>query len=327
MKKLLLAVCGSLMAFVSFAYEIKANEVFGYSLTTDIVYGTGKVTKDGAVVERDLLMDVYTPAGITTNEKFPAVILVHGGAFHRGGLRLPPYREDGAVHSAMQDWARLLTPLGYVCFVIEYRLTPELPVPDMKIGAEGLQPLNEAVTPSGLARTNFARKSMGLTGVSYDDRYILFNGVIAAAEDLNKAVVNIQKSAEEYGVDPDRIAIGGHSAGATTVLNTAYGIRSPVKAAFPLSPAVTGFDFKKTINSPDLPALLIVQSQFDVAAILEGVPQVVSIAKNAGLEYNLAWIPGFGHFYPTGAVSLGDDGVRMSIGERVIQFLDKHLKR
>lgn len=326
MKKLMLVVCCSLIAFVSFGHEVKANEVFGYSLATDIAYGKGKVTKDGSVVERDLLMDVYTPVGRNENEKFPAVILVHGGAFHRGGLRLPPYREDGAVHSAMQDWARLLTPLGYVCFVIEYRLTPELPMPDMKIDAEGLQPLNEAVTPSGLARTNFARKSIGLSEVSYDDRYILFNGVIAAAEDLNKAVVKVQESADEYGVDPDRIAMGGHSAGATTVLNAAYGIKSPVKAAFPLSPAVTGFDFKKTINSPDLPALLIVQSQFDVATILEGVPQVVRIAKNAGLDYNIAWIPGFGHFYPTGAVSLGDDGVRVSVGERVAQFLDKHLK-
>lgn len=79
--------------------------------------------------------------------------------------------------------------------------------------------------------------------------------------------------ADEFGIDPERIAVGGHSAGGTTVLNAAYGIKSPVKADFPLSPAVTGFDFKNTINSPDLPPMLVVQSQFDIETILEGVPR------------------------------------------------------
>lgn len=311
---------------IFFCSPINAEETFGYSVKTDIVYGKGKITKDGKVVERDLLMDVYTPTDLSGKGQLPAVVLVHGGAFHRGGLRLPPFKEHGAVHSAMQDWARLLTPLGYVCFVIEYRLTPELPVPDMMLDAEGLQSLDEAITKSGLARTNFARRAMGLPEVSFEERTILFNGILAAAEDLNKAVIKIQSSSGEFGIDPERIAIGGHSAGATTVLNAAYGIKSPVKAAIPLSPAVTGFDFKNTINSADLPPMLIAQAQFDIEAILEGVPDVVKIAKNSGLEYNLIWVPGFGHFYPTGAVSLGDDGMRMSVGERVVKFLETHLK-
>ncbi len=37
------------------------NPIFGYELTTDVVYGQGAVTKDGEVVDRDLLIDVYTP--------------------------------------------------------------------------------------------------------------------------------------------------------------------------------------------------------------------------------------------------------------------------
>lgn len=327
MKKLLFTVFCSLIALVSFDHEVKANEVFGYSITTDVVYGTGKITEDGTVKERDLLMDVYLPTAPSLNTKNkPAVILVHGGAFHRGGLRKPNFKEAGAVHSVMQDWARLLAPLGYACFVIEYRLIPELPIPDMAPDAEGLQPIDEAMTDAALSRTNFARGAMGLPPISKEDKIVLWNGVLAAAEDLNTAVMKVRASSKKYGVDPERIAMGGHSAGGTTVLNAAYGIKSPVKAAFPLSPTVVGYDFSKTINSPELPAMLVTMSQFDVEATIQSVPPFAEHLKKSGLDYNLAWVPGFGHFYPTGAVSLGDDGIRTSVGERVIQFLDKHLK-
>lgn len=226
----------------------------------------------------------------------------------------------------MQDWARLLAPLGYACFVIEYRLTPETPIPEMKPDAEGLQAYQEAITDAGLARTNFARGAMGLPPVDKKDKLFLWNGLLSAFEDLNKAIIKVRESAEQYGVDPERIAIGGHSAGGTIVLNAAYGIKSPVKAAFPLSPAVVGYDFSKTIDSPNLPPMLVLMSQFDVEATLESVPYLKKIAEGAGLDHNLAWVPGFRHFYPTGAVSLGDDGVRISVGERVIQFLEKNLK-
>ena len=110
------------------------------------------------------------------------------------------------------------------------------------------------------------------------------------------------------------------------MLNVAYGIKSPVKAIFPMSPSVYGFDFKKTLDSPELPAMLVVMSQNDLEPMYETVPGLLEVASNAGLDYSFTWVPGFGHFYPAGAVSLGDDGSRMSVGERVIQFLDKHLK-
>lgn len=327
MRKALLSALCILLSFMSYGHDVVANEVFGYSLMTDVIYGKGKITENGTVKERDLLMDVYLPTDPSLNTKNkPAVVLVHGGAFHRGGLRQPNYREDGAVHSVMQDWARLLAPLGYACFVIEYRLTPEQPIPDMAPDAKGLQPYQEAITDAGLERTNFARGAMGLPPVKKENKLLLWNGVLAAAEDLNKAVMKIKSSAKEYGIDPERIGMGGHSAGATTVLNAAYGIKSPVKAAFPMSPAVVGYDFKRTINSPKLPAMLVLMSQFDLGAMHESIPHLVKHAESAGLDYNLVWVPGFGHFYPTGAVSLGDDGVRISVGERVIQFLDKNLK-
>jgi hypothetical protein len=115
------------------------NPIFGYELTTDVVYGQGAVTKDGEVVDRDLLIDVYTPTDESLTGPFPAVILVHGGSYQIGGLRAPPHKEAGAVHSRTEDWARLLTPLGYVCFVIDYRLVPELPIPKTDMEADNIQ--------------------------------------------------------------------------------------------------------------------------------------------------------------------------------------------
>ncbi|MFK8049494.1 MAG: alpha/beta hydrolase [Halioglobus sp.] len=304
---------------------VGAEEAFGYKLTTDVVYGQGEITVDGLSTTRNLLIDVYQPVNKDTAGPLPAVILVHGGAFHRGGLRHRPYKEMGAVHSRMEDYARLLSPLGYVCFVVDYRLIPENPVPEMAPDSEELQPYAQALTQAGLKRTNFARSRMGLPPFKESERLKIWNGVLSAAEDLHKVVHHVRGSAEVYGIDPQRIALGGHSAGAATVLNAAYGLKSPVKAIFPLSPPVLGFDMKKVIDSPDLPPMLLISSQNDEQAVSEHIPSLISTVKQAGLGYHFAWVPGFGHFYPSGAVALGDDGLRMSLGERIAKFLEVQL--
>jgi len=303
-----------------------AEEAFDYSLTTDVVYGKGIIAPEGKHKSRNLLMDVYQPFGGEDLQKKPAVILIHGGAFHRGGLRQPPYKEAGAVHSRMEDYARLLAPLGYVCFVVEYRLAPELPVPEMAIESELLQPYTEAITENGIKRTNLARGFMGLPPLNDDGRLVIWNTVLAAAEDLNKAVMHVRASASKYGVDPNRIAVGGHSAGAATTLNATYGLKSPVTAIFPLSPPVLGFDMNKVIDSSKLPPMLLVISQNDEPAVTEHAPSLLKVVNSVGLKHDFAWVPGFAHFYPTGAVSLGNDGTRMSVGERVVEFLEEHLK-
>jgi len=317
----------TLLTFI-FTSSLYAGENFDYTLTTDVVYGEGVIAPDGKEQTRDLLMDVYQPSGKENLQNKPAVILVHGGAFHRGGLRQSPYKEAGAVHSRVEDYARLLAPLGYTVFTIEYRLAPEFPVPEMKVESELLEPYRDAITESGLRRTNMARGFMGLPALPDNDhgRLVIWNTVLSAAEDANKAVMHIRESSTKYGIDKDKIAMGGHSAGAATVLNATYGLKSPVTAIFPLSPPVLGFDMEKVIDSPELPPMLLVMSQNDEPAVAEQIPSFLKTASHAGLKYNYIWVPGFNHFYPTGAVSLGDDGRRMSVGDRVIDFLEEHLK-
>lgn len=183
-------------------------------------YGQGVIAPDGVEVERALMLNVYTPSEVTDELTRPAIILVHGGAYHRGGRRAPPYREESAVHSRMQDYARLLAPLGCVCFVIEYRLAPELPKTNVPLGSTLLQDPDEGINPARIARTNYVRNDMDLSILSEEETGALtWLALLSAAEDVEKAVDFVRANACTYNVDPDRIAIGGHSAGEGAILN------------------------------------------------------------------------------------------------------------
>ncbi len=303
-----------------------ADPEFGYILETDIVYGQGVVAPDGSETTRDLLLDIYVPSEPSGEGIRPAVVLVHGGAYYRGGRRQPSYSGDGAVHSRQEDYARMLAPLGYVVFVIEYRLAPELPVPQTPSDHPDLQDPDVAAPDSGIERTHYVRQAMGLPVLSDEEtRKISLAAILAAAEDVKKAVDFVRANAELYNVDPERIAVGGHSAGGAAVINAVFGLQADVKAIFPLSPGVGGFDLAKVLGEPDLPATLVMQSQNDLAVSAETIPLMLAEMRKAGHEYEFAWVPGFGHFYPTGAVSLGDDATRTSVGERVTGFLADNL--
>ena len=316
----------AIVALLAFVIQSEAQEVFGYKLTTDVVYGKGKIERNGKVIMRELKMDVYEPVDGSKLTPRPAVVLVHGGAWHRGGRRFPPYEQFGGVHSMMEDYARMLAPLGYVCFVIEYRLVPDNPVPDIASDAEGLQRYEKILTDAGIERLTLVRGEMGLPLLTKDDSLILWNGILAGAEDVKKAVDHVRHSADKFGVDPNRIALGGHSAGAGNTLNAAFGLKADVAAIFPMSPAVIGFDMTQVVNSPSLPPMLLLTAQNDLGAVLEGIPGLLNSVRNIGATHEFVWVPGFAHFYPTGAVSLSSDGTRMSVGQRVVKFLKEHLK-
>ncbi|MEM7461829.1 MAG: alpha/beta hydrolase [Pseudomonadota bacterium] len=274
-----------------------AEPAFGYDLQTDVVYGQGIIAPDGIEMSRDLMLDVYTPTDSTGDAARPAVVLVHGGAYYRGGRRQPPYRIEGAVHSRQEDYAQMLAPLGYVVFVIEYRLAPELPVPQTSLDHPDLQDPLTMAPDSGIERTQYVREVMGLPTISDEEvREIGIASIIAAAEDVKKAVDYVRANAAIYNIDPDRIAIGGHSAGAAATINAAYGLDAEVKAIFPLSPGGGGFDLAKVLQKPDLPAILVMQSQNDLAISAETIPLMLAEMKRAGHTYEFAWGSGIWSF-------------------------------
>ena len=330
---LLLTAVGSL----STGARSKEGPAFGYETERDIVYATGKVAPQGTVIERELQLDVYSPS--TNNADYtrdldladgpyPAVIYVHGGAHHRGGRRQEPFRLEAAVHSRPEDYARLLAPRGYVVFVVEYRLATENPEPTLKPGEANLREnVNEYITPRVFEATVRARSAMGLPPLEDNEegRLFLWKAGMAAAEDVDRAVEFVIENAGRFNIDPQRIAVGGHSAGGGIALNVGLGLRAPVAAIFPLSGPDILFDHSAVAEFPDLPPTLLMYSQFDEHTQLGDLPGIITLLKQADIEYSLAWVPGFAHFYPHNAVSLGDDGTRMSVGDRIIAFLELHL--
>ena len=311
---------------------------FGYSVEFDVKFGAGKVAPNGKLIDRDLLMDVYTPssgnADYTRKDEvstgpYPAVVYVHGGAHHRGGRRLAPFRLEAAVHSRPEDYARLLAPMGYVVFVVEYRLATENPEPTLKPGEAGLRvDVNSYITPIVFEATVRARTAMGLPRLENNDkgRLFLWKAGLAGAEDVNKAVEFVASNAKRFNIDPSRIAVGGHSAGGGIALNVGLGFRAPVAAIFPLSGPDVLFDHAAIAKHSDLPPTLLMYSQFDEHTQLGQLPDIISLLRQAKVDYQLAWVPGFAHFYPHNAVSLGNDGTRMSVGDRIVAFLNRHLK-
>jgi acetyl esterase/lipase len=305
------------------------NSTFGYNLQLDVVYGQGRIAPQGTEVMRDLKMDVYTPTA-AGDGPWPAVVYVHGGAWHRGGRRNPPYKLGGAVHSTPEDWARLLAASGYKVFVIEYRLAPQYPITRFVPGQENtipdIRPIVTADLVKGFAR---ARAGLGLPMLEYNDEALdlIWNAYMSGVEDAALALDYIIKHAQELNIDPLRIGMGGHSAGAGITASVGLGLKSPLKAIFPLSAPDIFFDKDHVARRTNLPAVLLHFSQYDDPPLMVTAPGMVTMLRKADTEFTLGWMPGYMHFYPHNAVSLADDGTRMSLGDRVISFLDEHLKK
>ncbi len=307
------------------AAPLKAQEAapVTYSLEAGVVYGQGVVTKEGKEVSRDLWMDIYHPTEATSTPR-PAVILTFGGAFHRGSPRLT-FQSGGAQDTSMGSYCRRFAARGYTCFAIEYRLTPEVPVPS----GEGYQA--DLIDPDSLLpllpQANHIRETMDLPLLDFsipEQEKTMVDGVISAAEDLRKAVLHIRDSAVTYNIDPNRVVLGGFSAGAVTSWNVAHGMGVPVSGVFLLSGTDAGFDVNKSVTaSSDRPPILMFMGQYDLPGALSSVPLLVAHYEKVGVEHEFAWVPGFGHFYPAGAASLGGDAVSMSVEGRIAEFLER----
>jgi predicted esterase len=318
------------MSFASMAGGARAEDLLsdGYAvaLQADVVYAQGQVGNGGDKPQlRDLKMDVYRPlANGAPLSGRPAVVLAFGGAFHRGSKGSARFEEDGASDSAMGDYCQAFAAAGYACFSIEYRLVPEDPALPEGLDPEQLFPKAMLKDPATTARIDVVRGRMGLPLLDERSREQLWSGVFAAAEDLAKAVHFVREQAGQFGVDPQRIALGGFSAGGLSAVNAAYGMGVPVKAVLSLSGGLGGFDLRKTARAGMPPGLFVI-GQNDLPAVQAGTQTLLAALAGAGIVTEGAWMPGFGHFYPMGATSLGSDMTRLTLRSRALRFLDRHL--
>jgi len=126
--------------------------------------------------------------------------------------------------------------------------------------------------------------------------------IIDAIEDAQAAVRFFRANASAYGIDPDRIAVAGTSAGAITALNVGYGTPVPGNSGTPgVSSAVGaavslsgGVIFTSSIDPSDADALLF----HGTADTLTPYSWAQATAKEAGKDglqaYVITW-EGEGH--------------------------------
>lgn len=121
--------------------------------------------------------------------------------------------------------------------------------------------------------------------------------IIQAREDAQAAVRFFRSNAAQYGIDPERIAIAGTSAGAITALNVGYGAELPgatvdgisaeVGAAISLSGAALP---SGAIDTLDAPALLF-HGTADPLVPYGWATATVDTAQTAGLTaYLVTWV-------------------------------------
>ena len=292
---------------------------------TDIVYGTGLVDAADDPHARPLKMDAYLPAGASADRPAPAIVMAFGGAFHRGSKGDDTFYENGAQDSSMASYCRAIAKAGIACFSIEYRLTPEVPAPGRTHDPARLFPESMIASPGATARIDFARTQMGLEPLNEETRHQYWHAIFAAAEDMTSAVEHVRVHAADYAIDPERVAVGGFSAGAITAINTAYGMDAPVRAVVALSGTVAGYNPDAGLPA-DPPPLLMFMGQNDLPGIMAGSRFLRDELTAAGSPPETAWVPGFSHFYPMGAPSLGADLSKESVGHRVIDFLTRELE-
>jgi len=146
----------------------------------------------------------------------------------------------------------------------------------------------------------------------------------AARVDAARAVDWVRSNAAVYGIDPDRIAIGGHSAGGITSLGVAYRGAGEdgavVQAVFSMSGGLYGTE--SFIEAGD-PPLILLHGTADPTVPFSHAEAIVSRAAAVGLPYEFYPLNGVGHqLYP----ELGRVVDGSTLERRIVDFMYRHLQ-
>jgi predicted esterase len=210
----------------------------------------------------------------------PAIIWLHGGGFAVGIDSM-----YGLANTTGKEYAQR----GYVSISVEYRT-------DTTLVGTGARP------PSLCQWVQDNENPTDPVWVQRRDQCA--RNVLAAQYDAQGALRYIRAHATEFGIDPNKIAVGGFSAGAVTAVNMAYrsddigtvsyfsgdpmtSAASTVKAAFGASGCLYSLDGQlNDIGAGDGPVSLI-ESRFDGAVPYSCVANTVATARSRGLVAEL----------------------------------------
>jgi acetyl esterase/lipase len=253
-------------------------------------YGEGAVGfgTDWAGV-RPLLMDSYLPAGEPPAAGWPALVMSHGGAYHRGAKDCDEFEQGGSQNTPVHEYCERFAARGYACFSIGYRLTQELPPPpDRPIKRDPLSvPHRE--------RTDWVRNLLGLPPASAEE---LVRGIEAVWADVVTAFRFIHTEARRWGIDNGRMAIGGFSAGAVASAYAAFAHGVPAAAVVCLSGGMNPEDAEYYVHGGrGLPPVLLFTAEHDLPSTPPRARALEVAAARAGLGVRHYRVPAKPHFY------------------------------
>lgn len=241
---------------------------------------------------RALRMDAYLPVDDAPPTGRPALVLSHGGAYHRGAKDRDEFEQGESHNTPVHEYCARFAARGYACFSIGYRLTQERAAPQAR-------PIKRERAASSRARIDWVRAQLGLPPASHEE---LLNGVEAVYADVASAFRFIGKNAARWDIDTDRMAIGGFSAGGFAAAYAAFALGVPAAALIGLSAGMDEEDAAYYVHGGrGLPPVLLFCGEHDLPEIPGRVAALATHAAHAGLGMRHYLVPGKPHFYDRSA--------------------------
>lgn len=255
-----------------------------------LVYGTGATARG----PMQLKMDLFTPRGPAPEGGWPAIVMAHGGSFVKGSRTEVPLAQIG----------QFLAERGFVVALPDYRLLGD--------GPAELSP--ELVSYFST-----------MPGYQTDRGKLLAPAVIAAMEDFSKAVQWVLCDSR-VNVNPEKVSVGGESAGAITALHAAYVRDDAGLEPLPVRSVVSlwgGFvatpGAAPALEAGEAPVMAVHGTDDDeLPYLLSGV--IAQRATEVGVPVRFHTKPGSGHgFSRNQPLDVGPDGAR--IVDQMYSFL------
>lgn len=249
----------------------------------------------GALRRVTLAFDAYLPAPAPSRPA-PALVMAFGGAFHRGRKEDDSFPAAGAYgpNTAVAEYCRRFAAEGFACFSVDYRLAPDDPDP-------GTTPVLGRPDAVPMSRIEEVRKIMGLPPATARQ---MADVMEAAIDDVATAARVVLDRANEFGVDPARLVLGGWSAGARCALYAAYADRVPCVGVLALSGTMMADDIARHVSpSRPQPALQLVVADGDVGYVRDGAGPMVEAMRDHGCDARVAWVAGRDHWYAAEAIT------------------------
>jgi acetyl esterase/lipase len=240
------------------------DPVFGSHQTSNIQYGTGPINNGATSFSLTLDMVQPTNIGVPVPAVSPGIVLIHGGSFTSGSK------------SDLDGLAATYATYGYNVVSINYRLYGQLPPSSSPGPADALQP-----PPPGFQ--------------TFPDPVLGANAINAAVQDAQKAMGWMRDNAATYNIDPNRVAIGGVSAGAITALLEAYNSPPAHVAANAVIDYLGSMYGTQGVIQPGAPPAFVVHGTADPIVPYQGDVDLVNQLTAVGVYNEFYPEPGLGH--------------------------------